>query len=77
MKKVNMFTKKYNISLLQSNWEPIIRNLKMSSIPRKDEYIWYIDKYYLVLNVIHTLNANDEIILMVDEQAIKTIKTIL
>jgi hypothetical protein len=67
-----MFTKKYNVSLLDGNWQPITRKLKLNVVPRKGEYIWYLEKYYLILNIVYTLNKNDEIILVVEEQSLKT-----
>jgi hypothetical protein len=72
-----MLTKKYTISLLDSKWQVIKRNMKMNVVPRKDEFIWYLEKYYLILNIIYTLNPNDEIILVVEEQAIKNSEIIL
>ena len=62
-----MFKRKYNTSILDSKWVPIKRNLKLTFIPRKDEYIWYVDKYYLVVNIIYTLNKEDEILIIVEE----------
>jgi hypothetical protein len=72
-----MFTRKYTISLLDTNWQVIKRNLKMTVIPRKDEYIWFSSKYYLITNIVHTLNPNEEVILVVEEQSMETSKIIL
>lgn len=62
-----MFKRKYNTSILDCKWMPLKRNLKLTFIPRKDEYIWYVDKYYLVVNIIYTLNKEDEILIIVEE----------
>ena len=62
-----MFKRKYNTSILDSKWVPIKRNLKLTFIPRKDEYIWYIDKYFLVINIVYTLNKDEEILIIVEE----------
>lgn len=67
-----MFRKKYNISLLDGQWQVIQRNLKFNVIPRKDEFIWFSEKYFLILNVVYTLNDKDEIILVIEEHSIKS-----
>jgi len=46
-----MFKKKYSISILDSKWIPIKRNVKMEVIPSRDEYILFDEKYYVVLNI--------------------------
>lgn len=63
-----MFKRKYNTSLLDSKWNPIKRNLKLSIIPRIHEYIYYEDKYYMVLNVVHQLNDKHDIFIIVEEK---------
>jgi hypothetical protein len=63
-----MFKRKYNTSLLDSKWNPIKRNLKLSIIPRINEYIYYEDKYYMVLNVVHQLNDKHDIFIIVEEK---------
>jgi len=72
-----MFRKKYNISLLDGKWQVIKRNLKMDIVPRKDEFIWYLEKYFLILNVVYTLNKQNEIILVIEEQSLKSSENIL
>jgi hypothetical protein len=58
---------KYTVSILNSKWVPIKRNVEMIIIPRRDEYL-YIDKqYYGVLNVVHMLNEKQDIFIIVDE----------
>ena len=58
---------KYTVSILNSKWVPIKRNVEMIIIPRRDEYL-YIDKqYYEVLNVVHMLNEKQDIFVIVDE----------
>jgi hypothetical protein len=63
-----MFKRKYNTSLLDSKWNPIKRNLKLSIIPRIHEYIYHEDKYYMVLNVVHQLNDKHDIFIIVEEK---------
>ena len=63
-----MFKKKYNVSMLDSKWKPIKRNIKIYVIPRKDEYIWFDDKYFIVLNIVHSVNHLQEIFIIVEEK---------
>lgn len=63
-----MFKKKYKVSLLDSKWHPIKRNLEMSFIPRKDEYLWVDSKYFIVLNVVHSIDTKQEVFIVVEEQ---------
>ena len=62
-----MFNVKYSVSILNSKWEVIKRNLKLSVIPRKDEYIFLDDRYVSVVNVIHTLNKKHEIFVIIED----------
>lgn len=63
-----MFKKKYSISILDSKWIPIKRNVKMEVVPRRDEYIWFEDKYYIVLNVVHSITDKQEVFVVVEEK---------
>jgi hypothetical protein len=62
-----MFKTKYNISLLDTKWNPIKRNLYFNSIPVKDEFIFYNEKYYHVVNIVHSVGKKHEIFIIVDE----------
>ncbi len=62
-----MFTTKYKVSILNSKWVPLERNLKLTIIPRRDEYLYYLERYYIVLNVIHNITKGHEILIVVDE----------
>jgi hypothetical protein len=62
-----MFSTKYNISLLDSKWNPIKRNMKFSFVPRRDEFIYLVDRYYQVLNVVHDIQKKHEIFVIVEE----------
>ena len=66
-----MFSKKYTITLLNSKWEIVKPNIKLISIPKKDEYIFMDNKYYDVLNVIHTIEKEHKILIIVEETKIK------
>ena len=63
-----MFKKKYTISILDSKWVPIKRNVKMEVVPRRDEYIWFDEKYYIVLNVVHSITDKLEVFVVVEEK---------
>lgn len=62
-----MFQTKYTVSILNSKWEPIKRNLKLRVIPRRDEFIFLDEQYYSVLNVVHRLNDKQDIFVIIDE----------
>ena len=58
---------KYTVSILNSKWQPIKRNVEMIIIPRRDEYVYMNDQYYEVLNVVHMLNEKQDIFVIVKE----------
>jgi hypothetical protein len=62
-----MFKTKYTISILTSKWFPLKRNLKVSVIPRTDEFLYMDDQYYKVTHVVHMLNKNQEVFVVVEE----------
>lgn len=63
-----MFKRKYTTSLLDSKWIPVKRNLKLAIIPKINEYIYYEDKYYLVISVVHQIKDKQEIFIIVEEK---------
>jgi len=62
-----MFKSKYTISFLNCKWTPLKRNLKITVIPRIDEFIYLEGKYYRVINVVHMMNKNQDIFIIIDE----------
>jgi hypothetical protein len=62
-----MFKRKYTVTLLNSKWEIVKRNVDFIIIPRKDEYIFFEEKYYEVINVIHMLNKKQDIFVIINE----------
>jgi translation elongation factor P/translation initiation factor 5A len=66
-----MFSKKYTVTLLNSKWEIVKSNVKLISIPKKDEYVFMDNKYYDVLNVIHTIEKEHKILIIVEETKLK------
>ena len=66
-----MFRTKYTVSILNSKWVPLKRDLKLSIIPRKDEYIYLNDQYHEVVNVVHMLNEKQDIFVVINEMPFK------
>lgn len=64
-----MFETKYTVSILDSKWVPIKRNLKLKVIPRRDELIYLDEQYFEVLNVVHRLNTKQDIFIIINELA--------
>jgi len=73
-----MFGKKYTVTLLNSKWEVLKRNVLMTIIPRKDEFIWIDEQYYDVINVVHSIGKIQSIYIIVnqltDKPFIKNVK---
>jgi hypothetical protein len=65
------FSKKYTITFLNSKWEIVKSNIKLKSVPQRDEYIYMDDRYYDVLNVVHSINKNHEIFVIIEETNLK------
>lgn len=61
-----MFKTKYTISILDSKWSVVKNNVKLLFVPRINELIYVNNQYYKVLNVIHMLNKNQDIFVVVD-----------
>jgi hypothetical protein len=63
-----MFSRKYNITLLDSKWNPIKNSIKFIAIPKRDEFVYLVDRYYQVINVVHNLaNKNHDILVIIEE----------
>jgi len=62
-----MFKRKYKATLLDSKWSVIKNNVIFEIIPRKDEYIYYIDRYYHVINVVHNIGVKHNIFIVIEE----------
>lgn len=62
-----MFRTKYNITLLDSKWNPIKNSIKFIAIPRRDEFIYLVDRYYQVINVVHNMDKKHNIIVIIEE----------
>lgn len=62
-----MLRTKYNITLLDSKWNPIKRNIYFNSVPRRDEFIFYSEKYYRVINVVHSIGDKSGTFVIIEE----------
>jgi hypothetical protein len=62
-----MFNKKYTITFLNSKWEVIKKDIKVVAIPRRDEYIWFDEKYFTVTNVVHSFIGKHDILVVIEE----------
>lgn len=62
-----MFRAKYNITLIDSKWNPIKNTVKFIDIPRRDEFIYLVDRYYQVINVVHNMDKKHHIFVIIEE----------
>lgn len=65
------FDKKYTVTFLNSKWEVVKSEVKLNSIPQRDEYIYMNDRYYDVLNVVHSIDKNHQILVIIEETKTK------
>jgi len=61
-----MFKSKYTITLINSKWEVIERNVNISILPRSNEYLFHNKQYYEVINVVHMLNKVQDIFVIIE-----------
>jgi hypothetical protein len=65
------FNKKYTVTLLNSKWEIVKSEIKLNTVPRRDEYIYIDDTYYDVLNVVHSIGKYHNILVIIQETKLK------
>jgi hypothetical protein len=65
------FSKKYTVTFLNSKWEIVKSNVKLVSIPNRNEYIYMDNRYYDVLNVVHTIDKTHKILIIIEESKVK------
>lgn len=70
-----MFRKKYTVTLLNSKWEVVKRNLPFEVIPRRDEFIWFEEQYFEVVNVVHQIDKKQSIFVIVNQLTNKPLIT--
>ena len=61
------FDKKYTVTFLNSKWEVVKYETKLNSIPQRDEYIYMNDRYYDVLNVVHSIDKTHQTLVIIEE----------
>jgi hypothetical protein len=61
-----MFTRKYSVTVLDSKWKVVKNDLKIHTIPRKDELLFFDGLYYEVINIVHTLDQKQKIFVIVN-----------
>lgn len=61
-----MFNSKYYITFINEKWEPI-RAQKLKTIPLANEFVYFNEKYYRVVNVVHQLTKKHDILVVVKE----------
>jgi len=62
-----MFIRKYKVTLIDSKWNIVKTNVKIYVLPRRDEYVFFDGLYYLVLNVVYTLDGKQGIFVIINE----------
>lgn len=62
-----MFRKKFRVTFLSITWEPLISGVKLRTIPRHDEFIFFKDRYYSIVNVIHEIENSKRVFIIVEE----------
>lgn len=62
-----MFNNKYTVTILNTLWVPIKSNIKLKVIPRREEMIFIkeFDKYFEVINVVHTIDKTQNTFIIV------------
>lgn len=67
LKYLNIFRNKYNVTLMDSKWSPIKKNINLKHIPNVNEYIYFNEKYYKVLSVTHVISKMGGVYIVIDE----------
>ena len=65
------FSKKYTVTFLNSKWEIVKSEIKLKTIPKRDEYVYMDNKYYDVLNVVHSISKKHKIFVIIQETKLK------
>lgn len=65
------FSKKYTVTFLNSKWEIVKSEINLKTIPQRDEYVYMDDKYYDVLNVVHSISKKHKILVVIEETKAK------
>jgi hypothetical protein len=65
------FSKKYTVTFLNSKWEIVKSKTKLNVIPQRDEYVYMNNRYYDVLNVVHSIGDQHNIHVVIEETKTK------
>lgn len=68
---MGLFNKKVKCTILNKTWETLFEEVSFNIVPRENELIFYKNKYYRVLNLVHKLYSNERITIIVEEFGIK------
>ncbi len=66
-----MFRTKYTVTVLDSKWQVVKNNLKLSVVPRQGEYIYMDNKYVNVINIVHSVDLKHTIFVVVEEISVQ------
>lgn len=64
---INIFNKKYTVKLINSKWEVIKTKITLTTIPNKGEYIFMDGKYFNIINVVHVIENEHKVLIIIDE----------
>lgn len=61
--------KKINIGIMDSSWNIMVENVKVTNIPRIDEliYLELDEQYYQVKTVVHNIHKKQDIFVIVEK----------
>lgn len=62
-----MFEKKYTVTILDSKWQVLKRNINLKVVPRLYEMLYFDGVYFDVINVIHMLNEKQDIFIVIEK----------
>jgi hypothetical protein len=65
-----MFNSKYFVIFINEKWEPI-RTQKLKTVPKINEFVYFDEKYYRVVNVVHKLTKKHDIHVVVKDFSVK------
>lgn len=64
---INIFNKKYTVKLINSKWDVIKSKITLTTIPNKGEYIFMDGQYFNIINIIHVIENEHKILIIIDE----------
>jgi hypothetical protein len=62
-----MFKKKITVTLIDDKWNIVKNRISFTILPRVGEYIYFDDVYYEVLNLIHRMDDNKGVFIIVNQ----------